>query len=495
MLFNKITPERAGIKSASVKKYLDFVERRQIPLHSLIMMHGEDIFCEAYWAPYNEKSNHRMYSQTKSFVSIAIGLLQEEGKLSLDDRIADHFPEMIEKPLPEFLQRLTIEEMLKMSTAGFAQSWFSNYCESRTHFYFNSDKIALHPSGTLWGYDSAGSQVLASLVEKLSGMSLFDYLTEKVFKYLGTFKGAEILKTRNNDSWGDSALLCTTRDMASFARFVMNYGKWNGKQLLNEAYLRKATSPLISNKHRYRTYAFDHGYGYQIWCTERDGFAFVGMGNQLTVCLPKDNLIFTCTADCQNDDGIAREQLLNAFYDFIVYDKSDSPLPENDSDYSALEATMSNRELFCIKGSATSPIKDEIDGKTYFCEPNQMGITEFTFKFDSDDAGTLEYVNEQGRKELKFGINRNEFGKFPQLGYSNEHGGAKTTDGFMYNDAVSMTWIDEHQIMIYVQIIDKYLGNTVMNFAFKDDFATVQMTKVAEAFLNEYSGHTVARRK
>lgn len=495
MLFDKITPESAGIKSSAVKKYLDIVKKRDIPLHSLLMMKGDKIFCECYWSPYDVSSNHRMYSQTKSYVSVAIGLLEQEGKLSLQDKIAGHFPEKIYSELPEFLKNLTIEDMLKMCTAGFCPEWFASDCPDRTYFYFNSNMCALRPSGTLWGYDSAGSQVLSSLVEKLSGKSLFDYLNEKVFSYLGTFKNAEILKARNNDSWGDSALLCTARDMASFARFVMNYGEWNGKRILNEQYLKKATSPLVSNKHSYRTYAFRHGYGYQIWCTEMGGFAFVGMGDQLTVCVPSKDLIFVCTADCQNDENIAREQLMNAFFDLIVYDKSDSPLPENPQEYASLQEASQNLELFSVKGNSDSPLREEIDGKRYICYENRMGIKEFTFVFNDDNTGELRYVNAQGSKTLKFGINHNEFGKFPQLGYSNEHGGLRTTDGFMYNDAVSMTWLDNSQIMIYVQIIDKYLGNVVMNFAFKDDMATIQMIKVAEDFLNEYNGDAVAKRE
>ena len=111
MLFNKITPERAGVKSSAVRKYIKTVQKRDIPLHSLLMMKGEDIFCECYWKPYTVDSNHRMYSQTKSYVSIAIGLLEEDGKLSLSDKIADHFPEKIKGPVSEFVSNLTIEEL------------------------------------------------------------------------------------------------------------------------------------------------------------------------------------------------------------------------------------------------------------------------------------------------------------------------------------------------------------------------------------------------
>ena len=46
---------------------------------------------------------------------------------------------------------------------------------------------------------------------------------------MGTFKNAEILKTPNGDSWGDSAMICTARDMASFAKLIRDGGRWNGK--------------------------------------------------------------------------------------------------------------------------------------------------------------------------------------------------------------------------------------------------------------------------
>ena len=109
---------------------------------------------------------------------------------------------------------------------------------------------------------------------------------------MGTFKTAEILKTKNGDSWGDSALLCTLRDMASFGRLLMNGGVWQGERLMNEEYIREATSAIVCNDEIGFTGCFSHGYGYQIWKVEQDGFAFNGMGCQLTICLPKKDLIF-----------------------------------------------------------------------------------------------------------------------------------------------------------------------------------------------------------
>ena len=76
-------------------------------------------------------------------------------------------------------------------------------------------------------------------------------------------------------------------------------GKINGEQLLSESYLREATSKLIDNCEDAHGGSLSYGYGYQIWRTEQNGFAFVGMGDELTICLPDYDLIFVCTADNQ----------------------------------------------------------------------------------------------------------------------------------------------------------------------------------------------------
>ena len=73
-MFEKITPEKAGISSRAVAEYISLLERYNTSTHGLVMMKGDKIFAENYWAPFNKDFCHRMYSQTKSFVSVAIGL-------------------------------------------------------------------------------------------------------------------------------------------------------------------------------------------------------------------------------------------------------------------------------------------------------------------------------------------------------------------------------------------------------------------------------------
>ena len=292
------TPESIGISSKVVKKFIEKIEKRGLASHSMLFVRGDKIFGEAYWKPFHKDFLHRMYSQTKSYVSVAIGLLEEEGKLNLDDKIADHFRDRIDGELHPYIENQTIREMLMMVTSCKPINWFYAKEDDRVRCYFN-DSTFDHPAGTLFDYDSAGSQVLSALAEKISGKPLFEYLKEKIFNKLGTFKTATILQAPCNQAWGDSALVCTTRDMASFGRFVMNYGTWEGERLMNEEYLRKATSNLVHDTVSGHMDCLSEGYGYQIWRISGNGFAFLGLGQQLTLMWPDKDFMFVCTSDNQ----------------------------------------------------------------------------------------------------------------------------------------------------------------------------------------------------
>ena len=101
------TPEKVGIDSKYVQRFMTEITRQHINLHDVILMRGDQIFFEQYWAPFTADFPHRMYSVTKSFVSIAIGFLQQEGKLSLDDPIIRYFPDKLPQEADPLLARQT----------------------------------------------------------------------------------------------------------------------------------------------------------------------------------------------------------------------------------------------------------------------------------------------------------------------------------------------------------------------------------------------------
>ena len=113
-MFKKISPEKAGISSEKIQRFVETLNSYKINTHSLIMARGNDIFAESYYEPYNQNSLQRMYSVSKSFVAIAVGLAQQEGLLSLDDNFLDYFPEYINENIDDKYRKTTIREMLTM---------------------------------------------------------------------------------------------------------------------------------------------------------------------------------------------------------------------------------------------------------------------------------------------------------------------------------------------------------------------------------------------
>ena len=281
--------------------------------------------------------------------------------------------------------------------------------------------------------------------------------------------------------------------MASFAKLLMDGGKWQGRQLVDEGYVRRATSKVTDNSEEKYASVFGHGYGYQIWQAPRGGFALVGMGCQLTVVLPDKQLIFVINSDTQGNES-GYDLVVNGFLSFIADRMNDTPMAEAPSEYKRLKERIASLELHALNGEPDSPIKKHINGVTYACESNPLGMTEFTFVF-GEDGGEFRYTNEQGDKVIQFGINKNAFGSFPELGYSDEVGREVTTDGFTYNDAVSMRFTGDSKLQIYVQIIDKYFGNFLATFAFVGDEVDCKFTATAENFLDKYRGRFLARKK
>lgn len=461
---------------ADIRSFIEAVEVGN-NMHSVIMMHGDEVLFEGYWAPFTAGSHQRMYSQTKSLVGIAIGMLEYEGKLSLDDPTYTYFPDRIDTELPELLKKQTIRDNLMMSTAIDYPDWFTAEDRDRVHQYFNRSTVRRVP-GTLFTYDSMGSYVLGCIVERLSGMTLLDYLRSKT----GLFATARMLRVPTGESWSDSSLICTLREMAEFGRFVMN-GCVNasGQQTLSSEYYRDAVSNLIPTD---QTGFFSYkalGYGYQIWHTLDDGFCFFGMGNQLTICIPSKDFLFACTAD---DQGYAesRRVIMDALYKYVI-NRLDEP---TDKDY------RPELKLKHAEGAADSPLTAELTGVRYVAEDNPMGIRWFTLDFKGDTLD-FTYENAQGLKKITAGACRNVFDKFPEEGYSDEVGGERAP-GHRYDAAFSYAFQGDRNLLIQCRIIDVYLGNLSMFFGFKGDMATVRMSKTAEDFLREYEGTMICRR-
>ena len=433
-----------------------------------------------------------MYSISKSFVGIAVGFLEQDGLIKLSDKIIDYFDEEITKNACKNVKNQTIKNMLMMSTGFPATSawWFGKKVSDRLKDYFDSSAqggISRVP-GTTFEYDSAGSFVLGALVENITGKPLMDYLREKLFDKIGVSNEAYCLKCPGGHSWGDSGVLCTARDLAKMILFAMNMGEWNGEQILSKEYLKAATSNLIdSNGGSFSPCSY--GYGYQIWRTRDNSFFFNGMGAQYAIAVPDKDIVFVINSDNQGLGSVASQSvIINTFFEEIVNNSVDAPLGEDKKAHDGLIDYSRGLKLFSLKDSIETECQNKISGKVFKMNPNPMGITEIKLIFEGN-TNILQYKNEQGDKKLYFSLNKNTFGLFPQEGYSDLTGGMYAPGNY-YKCAASAKWTHENSLSILVQIIDKYFGRLYIRISFpNDNTITVNMDKVAEAFLEEYIGY------
>ena len=211
----------------------------------------------------------------------------------------------------------------------------------------------------------------------------------------------------------------------------------------------------------------------------------------LEQAVPDKDLVFVINSDNQFLPQ-ARELLVDSMFDLIAENMKDTPVTVDYEQVKRLENLTADLKLRSVKGEKTVAFAEKINGKRFVAlGENKMNIKEFSFDFTDGDC-RFNYINAQGEKTISFGMCRNEFGKFPEFGYSDERGGTVSDGGFLYDCAASAAWREPQKLMMRVWITDKYLGNMTAVFAFKDDIAVVHMSSNAENFLKEYRGELVA---
>ncbi|MEW5901462.1 MAG: serine hydrolase domain-containing protein [Acidobacteriota bacterium] len=268
----------------------------------------------------------RIASQTKAVTSVAVMLLQEEGKLLLDDSVSKYIPEFshsriavepAEKDAKGYatvpLKRpITVRDLLT-HTAGISYGdgpARDEYIAAGIHGWFMADKpvsigeiikkLAALPfdaqPGERWVY-GYNTDILGYLVERVSGMSLADFFVREITgplgmtdthfflpgEKLGRFtsvygmseNGTLELKEDSRDNFyvkgprvccaGGAGLLSTAEDYARFLLMLQGGGQFGGVRLLSPKSVELMTADHVGNLYG------AGGYGLGFWVTDRLG--------------------------------------------------------------------------------------------------------------------------------------------------------------------------------------------------------------------------------
>ena len=439
----------AGISAEAVSMALDNLEFHRIPMHSMIIIHGKKVAVEAYWKPFCRGTLQRMCSITKSLVSLAIGVLITQGSVSLDDFVYRYFPEFSPSGIPEYIKQVRIRDMLCMKTchskAAHQLDIHSNYTGS-----YAKDWIAAffctcdgdHLPGTFFSYDDTSAAVLASLVERVSGMEIMSFMRKYILFETEAFTDAYLLRWGGEIPKGNSGLMATSQDIAS----LMDAIRDNAFSCISPGYVFSAISVQSDTSSGSLDFSADfrNGYGYYFWRVSHDGWAMFGNGGQLAVCLPALDLIMITTGDSQAIQG-GVQIIMDSLW-MIADGISKEAIDENPI---KLIKKLESLELIHENGKSEAPAEWLFTVRSYECNQNCMGLGSLDFILNEEVKKLILYFPSK-RIEIEFGINCNSFFSIPELSVEKA--------------AASGAWQDDGTLIITVQFLGEEIGSLFMQF-------------------------------
>ena len=280
------------MSSRSIAALLDRLETPSVEGHSVMVVRRGHVIAEGWWAPYSADRPQLLYSMTKSFTSIAVGLAIADGLLSLDDRVVDVLPAHVPADIPEQARRLTVHHLLSM-TAGHPEDSLAEAWELEPGDLIRGFLRVpfTEPEGTRHTYDNATTFVLARMVERVTGRTLPELLDDRLFKPMG-IDHAEWDRVASGAAFGFHGLHLTTEAVAAFGELLLREGAWGDRQLVPKEWVNLATRRHIEVVGEHADHL--HGYGYQFW-TSRHGFYGDGAYRQQCLVVPEQELVVVVT--------------------------------------------------------------------------------------------------------------------------------------------------------------------------------------------------------
>ena len=220
-------PEKYGISSERMLKLVQEMDAQVEDLHSIAVVCDNDVVLLKCKEPYTEECRQMMHSFAKSMNSIAVGIAISEGKIHLEDKIADYFRGYLPETYDKRIEDLTVRNLLTMAAGACRySSYFKGVTDSWIRHYFTYELP--HDPGTVFQYDTGASYILSSLITKTMGKTTLELMQERVFSSMG-IENVDWLTSPEGNTVGGWGLYLSTPEIAKIGILLANLGRWNGE--------------------------------------------------------------------------------------------------------------------------------------------------------------------------------------------------------------------------------------------------------------------------
>ena len=265
--------------------------------------------------PYGERRRiddirRDVFSVSKTVTSLAIGMLETDGALNLDDPVLTHLPELADTAAAGS-EKITVGHLLRM-TAGNAYRWTDDDADhpGDPARDFLATQLVAEP-GSTYHYRGANTYVLGRIVHSISRRNLRDFLVPRLFTPLG-IRNPQWNRCPLGYPLGAIGLQLRTSEITRIAQLLLHEGTHDGQRVIPAAYVTRMTADTTDTG---RAEPDNRTYGLHAWRCARDGaWRMDGIYGQFGIMLPAHRATVSVTAHYQGPTT----QILDCVWEHIV---------------------------------------------------------------------------------------------------------------------------------------------------------------------------------
>ncbi len=390
-------PEKEGVDSELLINFIKKITQKEY-IHHFAILRNSKILASGSLPPYDKNDRHHLFSGTKTLTSMAFGLVYDRKIIELDAKVLQFFPEIkVDDPKWE---NLTVRNLLTMNSGHAVCPMFSAYNTVNDYdfvkIFFNTP--LKHEPGTKFTYNTCATYIISEIIKRASNKDMEDWLREEVFNAL-EINDISFIKSDSGVSIGGVGCFIKFDDWMKIGQLMLNFGEWDGKQLISREYMNLMLSKQVENPENSTIYNWRIGYGFQTWVTDCDGMRADGAYGQYNLIYPKLNLLVSI----QSGIGEMGSIMIDCADELVKkLDAEVSVLPENPQKYEELQQLIKSLKIPALEQIITEvPLKN----CKYSCD--YMGIKEIEFIFESDKFGAN--IKLENGKVINWQIGSNEY--------------------------------------------------------------------------------------
>ena len=268
-----------------------------------------------------------VYSVTKSVMSILVGIAVDEGRLRLDQTLAELLPAHADKMTDE-VKSVTLRQLLTM-TAGFQGDGPDISVKDPISEIVGGALVA--EPGATFEYSNASAHLVSAVLRQAVDHPLLSYARKKLFDPLGidtrpAWQGWDVEAglrkpgfgwgtDRDGTNYACCLLKLTAPDMLKIGQLYLNEGRWQGRQLVSPQWVKASTTNQLTKEQ-----TSDRPYGYLWWTGDIEShpyFAASGSYGQQIIVVPDSRLVVVTACDDSGFDS-PTEEFVNTFNDVII---------------------------------------------------------------------------------------------------------------------------------------------------------------------------------